>query len=64
MCMDDVVLMAVDPGPERKRRGERGANVVEYALLIALIVIVCVAGLAQLGREVPQEGFVSITTSI
>ncbi len=49
---------------ERRFRGERGANLVEYALLIALIVLVCVGGVAALGQRVPADGFVSITAKI
>jgi len=30
---------------------ERGASLVEYALLVALIAVVCIAGITFLGRE-------------
>lgn len=33
------------------RRKERGASLVEYALLLALIVMVCVAGVTMLGER-------------
>ena len=32
-----------------ERRGERGASLVEYALLVSLIALVCVAAVAMLG---------------
>jgi pilus assembly protein Flp/PilA len=38
-----------------KHRGERsedGASLVEYALLIALIAVVCIAAMAYFGNEV------------
>ncbi|MCB1284994.1 MAG: Flp family type IVb pilin [Microthrixaceae bacterium] len=41
-------------------RSERGANLVEYALLLALIAIVCVAGVAALGETLPA-GFSSVS---
>lgn len=34
-----------------RRRGERGASLVEYALLVALIAIVCIASVAFFGGE-------------
>ena len=37
---------------ERFRRDERGAALVEYALLLALISVVGVATIATLGQEV------------
>lgn len=38
---------------------ERGANLVEYALLVALIAIVCVGAVSMLGGTTnePIEGF-------
>jgi Flp pilus assembly pilin Flp len=33
------------------RRGERGASLVEYALLVALIALVCVAAVATFGSK-------------
>jgi pilus assembly protein Flp/PilA len=32
-------------------RDERGASLVEYALLVALIAVVCIAAIAFLGRS-------------
>ena len=34
----------------RMRLGERGASLVEYALLVALIAIVCIAAVTLLGN--------------
>lgn len=34
---------------------ERGASLVEYALLVALIAIVCIGAVTFLGREVADE---------
>jgi pilus assembly protein Flp/PilA len=38
-------------GRTRAPRSERGASVVEYALLVALIVIVCVVAIQFLGTS-------------
>jgi len=37
--------------PKRLVRGEQGASLVEYALLLALIVIVCVVAIQFLGTS-------------
>ncbi len=34
------------------RRDERGAALVEYALLVGLIAVICVAGVTLFGQEV------------
>jgi Flp pilus assembly pilin Flp len=39
----------------RIQPGERGANLVEYALLVALIFLVCVAAVAVLGEQASQS---------
>jgi len=39
---------------ERARREERGASVVEYALLVSLIAVVCLAAVTVLGLNVFQ----------
>ena len=44
-------------------RTERGANLVEYALLLALIVIVCVGAVRTLGAKIPS-GFSSATNAL
>lgn len=58
---EDVTL-----GDETATRvGERGANLVEYALLMALIAVVCVAAVSALGGTTSepfsnmQSGFAS-----
>jgi len=35
--------------PRARRRDERGASLVEYALLLALIAVVCVVAVSLLG---------------
>lgn len=35
----------------RARRSERGASLVEYALLVALIAVVCIAAISLLGSN-------------
>ena len=45
------------------RRDERGASLVEYALLAALIAIVCLTAIFFLGEETSEE-FKSVGESI
>ncbi|MCP3988099.1 MAG: Flp family type IVb pilin [Actinomycetia bacterium] len=42
---------------------ERGASLVEYALLVALIAVVCIAAVTLLGSAA-EEKFSSIATTI
>lgn len=59
-----AALVAVQVGAiERGRPLERGANLVEYALLLALVVIVCIGAVRAFGAKVPS-GFSSATTSL
>lgn len=51
------------PAP-RNRRTERGASLVEYALLVALIAVVAIAGVAQFGTAIRDSDMKSITSSI
>ena len=44
-------------------KGERAASLVEYALLVALIAVVCVAAVTTLGRDA-SSNFQSITGRI
>ena len=46
------------------RRDERGANLVEYCMLMALILLACLAGVSQFGKEVPSDSFVSVSAHI
>jgi pilus assembly protein Flp/PilA len=42
---------------------ERGASLVEYALLVALIAVVCIAAVTALGKRA-SSNFSSISTRI
>jgi len=42
---------------------ERGASLVEYALLVALIAVACIVGISFLGDEANQ-GFSNVGASI
>jgi len=44
-------------------RSERGASLVEYALLTALIAVVCIAAVSSLGNRA-SSSFGSISASI
>ena len=45
------------------RRSERGAALVEYALLLALIAVVCIVALTTLGKQASSK-FTSVGNSI
>ena len=44
-------------------RTERGASLVEYALLLALIAVVCILAITQLGKKASSK-FSSIEGSL
>ena len=44
-------------------RSERGASLVEYALLVALIAVVCIAAVTALGGRA-KSNFSSVSTRI
>jgi len=48
---------------QARATSERGASLVEYALLVALIAVVCIAAVTTLGKKV-KSNFNSIATSI
>lgn len=48
---------------QAKSRSERGASLVEYALLLALIAIVCVAAVSTLGGKTSSQ-FSSVATGL
>lgn len=54
--MSDAQRMATrpEPSPDSEQRpggaGERGASLVEYALLLALVAIVCIGGVTLIGK--------------
>lgn len=41
--------------PHRRRREDRGASLVEYALLVALIAVVCIAAVTQFGGNASDK---------
>lgn len=38
-----------------KRDSEKGASLVEYALLVALIAVVCITAITTMGRKTSQR---------
>jgi pilus assembly protein Flp/PilA len=48
---------------QARAASERGASLVEYALLVALIAVVCIAAVTALGKKA-KSNFNSIATSI
>lgn len=48
-----------------KLKGEAGQGLAEYGLILALIAVVCVAGLTQLGIAIGDSaGFVALPQSL
>lgn len=47
----------------RVSRTERGASMVEYALLLALIAVVCIAAVTLLGQEASSK-FTDVSDSV
>ena len=46
------------------RRTDRAAILVEYALLIALIVVACLGAVQAFGAKVPAHAFSSVTQTL
>ena len=44
-------------------RDERGASLVEYALLVALIAVICIVAIAFLGKSASQK-FSTVGSSV
>ncbi len=44
-------------------KSDRGASLVEYALLVALIAVVCIVAISFLGRKASEE-FSSVGSSL
>ena len=40
---------------DENKRSERGASLVEYALLVGLIAVVCIAGIRLFGQRASQS---------
>ncbi|MEZ5343505.1 MAG: Flp family type IVb pilin [Acidimicrobiales bacterium] len=48
---------------QTKAKSEKGASLVEYALLVALIAVVCIAAVTLLGDSASQK-FSDVSTAI
>ena len=44
-----------DLNEDQSQKKEKGASMVEYALLAALIAIICIAGLRFLGQSISKQ---------
>ena len=58
-----MFMEVVDYMQARFSRTEKGAALVEYALLLALIAVVCIVALTQLGNDA-SEKFTDVGSSI
>ncbi len=52
---DDTEAVGTQKGTLGRKRSEDGASTVEYALLLALIVVVCLISLAFFGESVSSR---------
>ena len=48
---------------EQRFSGDSGASLVEYALLVALIAVICIVAIAFLGRSASQK-FSTVGSSV
>ena len=53
--MDTVIDFALATLSSRVVRSDRGASLIEYALLVALIAVVCIAGVTLLGNNASSK---------
>lgn len=65
---DDLVSMItlytfVQTWLDARREDERGASLVEYALLVALIAVVCIAAISLLGTSASDK-FSTVANSL
>lgn len=51
---NEIEQEIIDPADAAGRHDERGANLIEYALLLALIAIVCVGAVRSLGSTTSE----------
>ena len=64
MDVDQAIDTVPEAGRTSVRRGERGANLVEYCLLLVLIMLASLAAVTQFGKAVPADSFVSVSSKI
>ncbi|MFN8053435.1 MAG: Flp family type IVb pilin [Acidimicrobiales bacterium] len=66
--MESAEVTEISPlpghGRRLRRRQERGANLVEYALILALIALACIGGVAQFGQAIKNSDMKSVSASI
>ena len=55
--------LQVEKKLEKNDKKEKGASLVEYALLVALIAVVAIAGVKALGNSISQQ-FTGLSTSL
>ena len=53
--VETIEIEATEPQIDRKTLSERGASMVEYALLLALIAIVAIGGITSFGSGLGAE---------
>ncbi|MCO8126643.1 Flp family type IVb pilin [Acidimicrobiia bacterium EGI L10123] len=62
--METQALTDIDPRRAHVRRtGDRGASLVEYALLVALIAVVCIAAVTYFGTQT-DDTFSRVSSSV
>ncbi len=58
-----AIIRYFTPWAAAQVKNDRGASLVEYALLVALIAVVCIAAVTTLGRNASSK-FTSVGSSI
>jgi Flp pilus assembly pilin Flp len=53
--MESEISKCSDHGHAESRETQRGASLVEYALLVALITIVCIIAINKLGVSISDQ---------
>jgi pilus assembly protein Flp/PilA len=53
--MESEISKCSDPEPVESHESQRGASLVEYALLVALITIVCIIAINKLGVSISDQ---------
>jgi Flp pilus assembly pilin Flp len=61
--MNDKELNTVNVAKSVKKKGNsKGASLVEYALLVALIAVLCIVAIRTIGQKVSQNFSVTAST--
>ena len=63
LSINEYLDFVIRPVVQSKVKSERGASLVEYALIVALIAVVCIAAISLIGGRASTK-FSSIGTKL